>query len=143
MKNKLNVLLILPLIVFTALGCGLVQRIQRTAAGDSSNSQPVASDSNKSLTDRAIEDVADGETTGVPECDEVIRIFADQSRSEDDNWATKATRDYVIGQIKKSFRESIEQNKGDKEKMAQQCRDYKVQLEKQLKSEKEKQNSNK
>lgn len=139
MKNKLNVLLVLALIIFVTMGCGgLIERVQRTATGDS-NSQPSVSDSNKSTTDKVIEQVADGETTGVKECDDVIALFAEQAKGSDDNWATKATRDYIIGQMKKSFRESIEQNKQDKDKMAEQCRDYKVQLEKQLKAEKEKQ----
>ena len=138
MKNKLNVLLVLATIVVVTMGCGgLIERVQRTATGD--NSSPSTSDSNKSTTDRVIEEVADGETTGVKECDDVIAIFAEQAKGTDDNWATKATRDYIIGQMKKSFRESIEQNKQDKDKMAEQCRDYKVQLEKQLKAEKEKQ----
>lgn len=120
-------------------GCGLIEKVQKTATGDGGSDAPSTS-SNKSITDRTIEQVADGETTGVKECDEVIAIFADQAKSEDDNWATKATRDYIIGQMKKSFRESIEQNKDDKAKMAKQCSDYKVQLEKQLKAEQEKQN---
>ena len=140
MKNKLNLLFVLTLIVFAALGCGLVERVQKTVTGDGQTSQPTVSDSNKSLADKTIEEIADGETTGVSECDDVIKIFADQSKSPDDNWMTKATRDYVIGQIKKSFRESLEQNKGDKKKMAEQCGDYKKQLEKHLKAEQEKQN---
>ena len=139
MKNKLNILLILPLIIIASMGCGLIERVQKTATGDNSNTAVVTTNSNKSITDRAIEQVADGETTGVKECDEVIAIFADQAKSEDDNWATKATKDYITGQMKKAFRESIEQNKDDKAKMAEQCRDYKVQLEKQLKADQEKQ----
>lgn len=129
MKNKLNLLLVLPLILFVSMGCGLISRVQE---------QPVDANSNKSLVDKTIEDVADGESTGVQECDDVLKIFADQAKSDDDNWATKATKDYIFGQIKKQFRESIKENKDDKVKMAEQCRDYKVQLEKQLKAEKEK-----
>lgn len=139
MKNKLNILIVLPLIVFVALGCGLVERIQKTVTGDSSNSQPIVSDSNKSTADKAIEQVADGETTGVQECDDAIRFVNDQMKSPDDNWMTKGMKDYVAGQIKRSIKESIAENQGDAKKMAQQCTDLKNSFEKSLKEEKEKQ----
>ena len=38
---------------------------------------------------------------------------------------------------KRTFRESIEQNKNDKKKMAEQCRDYKKKLEARLKEDQE------
>lgn len=94
---------------------------------------------NRSVTDKAIEQVADGETTGVQECDDLMKFINEQSQSPDDNWVTKGIRDYIFGQIKKSLKESIEQNKGDKVKMAEQCKDLKDKLDKQLQAEKEKQ----
>lgn len=140
MKNKLNLLAVLALGIFVTMGCGMVERVQRMTSDEpAANSQPNITNGNKTVTDQAIEQIADGETTGVKECDEVVAIFAEQTKSTDDNWATKATRDYIIGQMKKSFRESLQQNEQDKTKMAEQCRDYKAQLEKQLKIEKEKQ----
>lgn len=139
MKNKINGLFVLVLMIWLTLGCGLVQRVQKSVTDESSNSQkPASSQTNKSLTDRTVEDIADGETTGVPECDEVMKIFSDQMESKDDSWTTKATKNYIIGQVKKSFRKSLEENKNDKAKLAEQCRDYKVQLEKSLREEKEK-----
>jgi hypothetical protein len=141
MKNKLNILVILAIGVSLVLGCGISERIQKSISGDSkttksSNSKTTSPD--ESLADKAIDSVADGETTGVPECDEVIKIFEDQSKSNDDNWMVKATRDYAVGIIKKSFRESIEKNKDDKTKMAANCKDYKSKLEKALAEEKAK-----
>lgn len=139
MKNKLNGLLVLALIIFVALGCSTItDRVQKSVSGDNSQT-PQTSDSNKSVIDQTTENIVDGETTGVAECDDVIKIISDQSKNEDDNYLTKAAKDYFIGQIKKSLRQSMEENKNDKAKMAEQCKDFKVQLEKQLKEEQEKQ----
>lgn len=140
MKSKLNVLLTLSVIIFVTMGCGLVERFQKSGTGDgSSNSQPTVSDSNRSTTDKVIENVADGETTGVKECDDAIRFVNDQMKSPDDNFMTKGIKDYVAGQIKRSIREAIAENQGDTKKMAEQCSDLKKSFEKSLKEEQEKQ----
>ena len=134
MKNKFNFGLILIAIIGISLGCS---RISESLTG-SDNAAPQTTNSNKSIIDQTTENIADGETTGIVECDEVMRIIGDQSKNSDDDWATKAAKDYFIGQIKKSFRESLKENKDDQAKMAEQCRDFKKDLEKNLKEEKEK-----
>lgn len=139
MKNKLNILLVLLLIVFVAMGCGMVERVQRMTSDEpASNSQPTSTESNKTITDQAIESVADGETTGVKECDDAIRFINDQLKTPDDNWMTKGIKDYVAGQIKRQIREAIAQNQGDTKQMAQQCTDLKNSFEKNLKEEQQK-----
>ena len=135
MKNKLSIVLILTVFASLVLGCGLSSRIQKAVEGDKSGTSKSNTGDDKTLTDKAIDTVADGETTGVPECDEVIQLFEDQSKTKDDNWVVKATRDYAVGLIKKSFREDIEKNKSDKTKMAENCRDYKKKLDKYLAEE--------
>lgn len=126
--------------VFATLGCGIIDRFQRTGSEENTNSRTTnkSSNDNKSTVDKTIEQVADGETTGIPECDEVMQILSDQMKNKDDNMASRATKDFFIGQIKKSIRESFEKNKNDKGKTAQMCKDYKVQLEKQAQEEKNK-----
>ena len=136
MKNKSNILLILPLIVFIAMGCGLIERGQQTGGNSSA---PTVSNNNKSATDRAVEQVADGETTGVKECDEAIRFVNEQLASPDDNWMTKGFKDYAAGQIKKSIRESIAQNQDDQKAAAEQCSALRKSFEKSIKEEQEKQ----
>ena len=137
MKNKLSVLLVLAIFMAIGLGCNMIWGAKKTASSDKSTSSP-GSDSNKSVTDKVIEDVADGETTGVQECDDLMKLISEQSQNPDDNWVTKGIRDYAIGQVKKSLRESIEQNKNDKKKMAEQCTDLRNSFEKALKEQKEK-----
>ena len=67
-----------------------------------------------------------------------MKLISEQSQNPDDNWVTKGIRDYAIGQVKKSLRESIEQNKNDKKKMAEQCTDLRKSFEKALKEQKDK-----
>ena len=137
MKNKFNFGLILAITVFIALGCSRISdQVQKSVSDD--NSAANSSNDNKSIIDRTTESIVDGETTGVPECDEVLRIIADQSKNPDDNWMTKTGKDFVLGQIKKSVRESIKENKNDQEKMAAQCRDFKKDLEKNIREEENK-----
>lgn len=131
MKSKINFLFVVIVTVFTALGCSRITDQFQPASSNSSN----ARNSNQTVVEKTIEDVADGESTGVPECDEVMRMIADQSNKPDDNLATKTAKDFFLGQIKKSLRESFEKNGQDKAKMAQQCTDLKKSLEKNVKKE--------
>lgn len=138
MKNKLNILLVLPLVVFASMGCGLIDSVRKSTS-DNSNTAVVTTNSNKSVTDRAIEQVADGETTGVKECDDAIRFVTDQMQSPDDNWVSKGMKDYLAGQFKRQIREAVAQNQDDQKKLAQQCVDLKNSFEKSLKEEQQKQ----
>lgn len=135
MKNKLGFLAVLVIGLALILGCGVSEKIQKAVEGDKSSKS--GSSDNKSLEDKAI-DSAFNETTGVPECDEVLSTINDQMKSKDDNWASKAIKGYAFDQIKKSIKESVEKNKNDKVKIAEQCKDFKKQVDKALAEEKEK-----
>lgn len=129
MKNQF-VIIIVCISIFAVLGCGIGDRVQKAVEGDSN--------SNKSVGDKVTEDVL-REKTGVPECDEVIDLLADQSKNNDDNFVSKATKEFFFNKIRQSIKESIEKNQNDKPKMAQNCKEYKAQLDKYLAE----QNSNK
>lgn len=131
MKNKFNFGLALTVIIFVSLGCSqITDRFNQPSSGGSGNT---STSSNGNAIDKTIEDVADGETTGVPECDEVMKKIADQSNNPDDNLATKTAKDFFLGQIKKSLRESLKENGNDKTKLAEQCTDLKKSLDKNIK----------
>lgn len=138
MKNLLSLGLVLSLGIFLVLGCGFGSFGGRSSESDKTGSSDPASGKDKSLTDKAIEEVADGESTGVPECDDLFKFFREQSESKDDNWVTKGIKDFAIGQIKKQIKEDLEKNKGDKAKMAQNCKDAKQKFENRLKEEQDK-----
>lgn len=133
MKNKINLLIVLAVMVFV-IGCSCGNMGNMFSDEKQTGSSP----SNDTLADKTIETVVDGETTGVPECDDVIKFFADQTKSADDNWVTKGMRNLMISQFKKSLKESIEKNKDDKAKMAEQCKEVKKQFEASLNEEKQK-----
>lgn len=62
-----------------------------------------------------------------------------QSESPDDNYVTKAARGYALKKIRESIKKSIEENKNDTVKMAKECKDAKVELDK-FKAEEESKN---
>jgi hypothetical protein len=128
MKNTFGTLLVGIVLLTASLGCGFVNRGQ-SSTKDSHD---------KTLTDKGIDIATGNERIGVQECDDLMDSIAEQSRSEDDNYVTKAVKGYVLNKIRESVKKSIEENKNDKVAMAKECKDFRVQLEKQLEEEKQK-----
>jgi len=122
MKNKFIFAISLAILFVCILGCRFYNPLE-------SSSNSAASD-NRTLSDKAIDSTVGGEKIGVPECDAVFDFFADQAKSPDDDFVTKATREFFFNKIRESFRQSLEENKNDKEQMAKDCREYKNQLDK-------------
>jgi len=131
MKNTFGMLVVGIVLLTASLGCGFVSRGQK----DTKDSH------DKTLTDKGIEIATGNERIGVQECDDLMDSIAEQSRSEDDNYVTKAVKGYVLNKIRESVKKSIEENKNDKVAMAKECKDFRIQLEKELQEEKEKEKS--
>ena len=125
-KNFTNVLSgICSIIVLVAiLGCGFIDRIQNTATA------PEANNSNKTLTDKAVDTTVGESKIGVPECDEVMDLLAAEANNPDDGFVTKAVKATFLNKIKDGLKRSIEENKGDKAELAKNCREFKTQLDK-------------
>lgn len=132
MKNKFAIFIFAALI-FSVLGCGITDRIQRAIEDRPEDNTTVPSSgsnaSNKSIADKATEDVL-REKTGIPECDEVLDTLADQSKSGDDDFVSKAAKELVFNRIRQSLKESIEKKKNDRASLQKTCREFKTQLEK-------------
>ncbi len=122
-KNAPLGLLCLVIIIFV-LGCGFVDRLKNTATA------PVASNSNKTLTDKAVDTTVGESRIGVPECDEVMDMLAAEANNPDDGFVTKAVKATFLNRIRDAIRQSVEENKGDSVELAKTCRDLKAQLEK-------------
>jgi len=130
MKNKSVALIASLILLISVLGCSFYNPLEgRSDAPKNNDSQTTKSD-NKSLSDEAIDTTVGEEKIGVPECDEIIDFFADQSKSEDDDFVTKAARQYALNKVREGFKQSIEENKGDTAKMAKECKEFKIQLDK-------------
>ncbi len=133
MKKHLSNLIMIGFLLVCVSGCGLVSRMQKSVGESGSPKTPGSSqtvETDKSIGDRAIDTTVGDEKIGVPECDDLLDYFAEQSKVEGDNYVTKATRQYFMNKIRESIRQSIEENKGDKVKMAKECTDYRKQLDK-------------
>jgi hypothetical protein len=122
MKNGFTAIFSLFLLLAMSLGCGLVDRIQESATG------PAASNSNKTLTDKAVDTTVGESKIGVPECDEVMDMLTAEANNPDDNFVTKAVKATFLNRIKDSIRESVEKNQNDKKELAKNCREFKAQL---------------
>lgn len=121
MKNYSQLFAITSVLLFVSLGCGLF--------GGSGNSGGSA-ETNRSVTDRAIDNTVGRSNTGIPECDEVLNAIEGELNNPDDNFMVKAAKATVLNRIKDSIRESLEQNAGDTTELAKTCREFKTQFDK-------------
>ncbi len=122
MKNKFVFSASLAVLFISILGCSFYNPL----AG-SSNS---AGGDNRNLSDKTIDATIGESKIGVPECDEIFNFFADQAKSPDDDFVTRAAREYALNKIRERLKQSIEQHQGDTAAMARECRKFKTELDK-------------
>ena len=133
MKNIKSVFLVALMLIAT-LGCGIVDRVQREVTGPSN--------SNKSVSDRAVDTAVGESKIGVPECDEVIDLINAEMNNPDDDFVTKAVKQTVLNRIKDGIRDSVEQNKTDTTELAKTCKEFKAQFDKYKNEQQQKANEN-
>ena len=124
MKNKFALISVFTLLLVAVLGCSSINPFKDKAKSNSA--------SNKTLTDKAIDTTVGEETTGIPECDEVMELIAEEVNNPDDGYLIKAGKAMALNKVKESIRKGIEENKSKDgtADMAKTCRDYKKQVEK-------------
>lgn len=124
MKNLLLASCALILLTLVVLGCGSINPF--------SDKTKTNTASNKTLTDKGVDTVVGEETTGVPECDEVMNMLAAEANNPDDNFVTKAVKATFLNKIKESIKESVEKNKNKNgtADLAKTCKQFKAELEK-------------
>lgn len=132
MKNTFNFLLVVAIMVFV-IGCSCGKTWDFGSSEPKSNTptktgEKQAGNSDKSLEDKAIDTVVGDESTGIPECDEMLEFFAKEAKNPDDDYITKATKQFVFNKIKETFKEDFEKNKDNKPQMAKNCKQYLDQL---------------
>jgi len=131
MKNTFITVIIAGVLLLTALGCGITDKVKKSVGGsdNTSNTNP-SNTKEKSISDKTIDIAVGDEKVGVPECDDLLDYFARQTEDANDSYVTKATRQYFMNKIRESIKQSIEENKGDKAKMAKECKEYRRELDK-------------
>jgi len=125
MKNKSAFLITILILLTLILGCSFYNPLSDSSSNDNSTTPK-----DKELSEKVIDNTVGEEKIGVPECDELLNFFADQTKTEDDNYITKAFREYYLNTIREELKKSIEENKNDPKEMAQECKKLKVQLDK-------------
>lgn len=135
MKNKLNFLIVIAVMVFV-IGCSCGKFAEFGSKDTSSNRPPTGPgaeppSSNKSLTDRATDVVTTGEKIGVAECDELMDYFRAKIENEETDFVTKAILKTMESQFREGIKKSLEDNKADKAQTAKFCKDFKKNLDEQ------------
>lgn len=118
----------LALILLVTLGCGLVGRVQNAVTESESNSDSNVN-SNKTLTDKAIETAVGEGKTGIAECDEAIDFLTAQANNPDDNFVTKAIKTTALNTLKERVKQEIEKRNTNKTELAKMCREFKSNME--------------
>ena len=119
MKNKFTILSALFLLLTVGFGCSYIDQLQ--SGGNSSNSTTTTSDSNSNS---AI-NPNDAAKTGVAECDEFLDLLNNDQKKPDEDIFSRKLREYIIDLAKETVKKNIEENKGDKTKIAKGCREAK------------------
>lgn len=116
MKNKFTILTAIFLLLMIGFGCSYIDGLKSGETPGNTATNP----SNSSTNSANPNDTA---KTGVAECDELIDILDKDRQNPDDNFVTRKVREYAIDFAKESIKKNIEENQGDKTKIARGCRE--------------------
>lgn len=129
MKNNITILAALFLLLTIGFGCSF---LDKSSSGD--GNQPTGGSSNST-------DPNASAKTGVAECDELIDLLNKDKSDPNDNFVTRKIKEYAIDFAKESIKKNIEENKGDKQKIADGCKEAKDEYIKNKEKNNQNQNS--
>ena len=125
MSHKLfGVVVVLPIL----LGCGILDRARQAATEPDSNTTKIEVNSNKSLTDTAVDTAVGEKRIGIVECDDALDILTAQANNPDDNFVTKAVKKTALNTFRDQLKRSLEENQTDKKEVAKFCKEFKDNL---------------
>ena len=81
-------------------------------------------DSNKTITEQAVDQAGGAEKIGIAECDDLFEELARYAENPDDNIAKRSAKRYAANKLREDLKQRIEKNKSDKTKIAKDCREY-------------------
>ena len=116
-----NLILVILCGIFLVAGCSTIGKSLSGGSNSGANANRPAASSTPDLSE---------ETTGVPECDEVMNMLSAEANDPDDGYIAKAIKAVFLNKIRENVKKSIEENKTDKVALAKNCKDFKAQLEK-------------
>lgn len=120
MKNNFTILAALFLLLTIGFGCSFIDNL-KSGGGSSDNS----STRNPSSSSDNSANPNDAAKTGVAECDEFLELLNNDQKKPDEDLFSRKLREYAIDFAREAIKKNIEENKGDKEKIAKGCREAK------------------
>ena len=125
-----NKLILLALILLACLGCGLLDRARQAAtnSGTSSNSATLPVNSNRTLTDTAVDAAVGEKKIGIAECDEALELLTAQAEDPNDGFVTKAVKKTALNTFRDHLKKNLEESKTDKKEVAKFCREFRDNL---------------
>lgn len=129
MKNIFALTFVFSILLISIVGCSYYNPLAGRSDAPNNNSK-TTQDGNKTLAEKTVDATVGEEAVGIPECDELLNSISEQSKSQNDDYVSKATREFFLNRIRESVKKSIEENKSDKKQMAKNCADYQKQLTK-------------
>lgn len=115
MKNKFTILAALFLLLTVGFGCSYIDQM-RSGGGSSNTSTPANSSSNSVINPN------DQAKTGVAECDEFLDLLNNDQKNPDEGIIARKAREFIIDLAKETVKKNIEENQGDKQKIAEGCK---------------------
>ena len=131
MRNFLfGIAIVLPVL----LGCGLADRVEKAVSNEpATNSSRANVNSNKTITDKAVDSTIGEKKIGIPECDEAMDVLEAQANNPDDNFVAKAVKKTMLNTFREQLKKNLEDNKTDKKEVAKFCIEFKKNMEDSLK----------
>lgn len=114
MKKNISVLFALFLLLTIGFGCSFLDGY--TGGGASNTATNPATNSATNMDPNATA------KTGVAECDELIDALNRDRSNPNDDFVTRKIKEVAIDYAKEQIKRSIDENQGDKQKIAQGCR---------------------
>ena len=123
MKNKsISIIAILILLAF-GFGCSYIDQVR----------EMTNSNSNKTLTEKGVDGVTGEKKIGIKECDDLMDELEKSNKKKDDDFVSEGLRRVFVNEMREKMRKSIEENKKDPAKQAQECKQYQEQYDKYFK----------
>lgn len=110
---------IVAFIVFVS-GCSYIDQAREMAN----------SNSNKSVVEKGVDSVQGEKKIGVKECDDFMDELEKSNKKEGEDMISEGLRRAFVNEMREKLRKSIEENKKDPTKQAQECKEYKNQYDK-------------
>ena len=126
MLNKLFLLLILV----TCLGCGALDRVKRAAEEPDANTKKIDINvnTNKSLTDAAVDAATGEKKIGIVECDDALEILVAEASDPEDNFVTKAVKKTALNTFRDHVKKKLDESNSDRKEIAKFCKDFRDNL---------------